>query len=190
MSLSQTDCVLLLGGVGVASLTLYAVMGGADYGGGFWDLLATGPRKDEQRKTIEKAIGPIWEANHVWLILIVVLLFSCFPRAFYTASIALHIPLTLLLFGIVLRGSAFTFRTYDSEKDEVQKRWGRIFAISSTITPVMLRHNCRCNLWRTYHHQRRFLLSISISMAQTLSHSCWIFCLDALCLSSCRLSHG
>jgi len=138
MSLSQNDCVLLLGGVGVASLTLYAVMGGADYGGGFWDLLATGPRKAEQRKTIEKAIGPIWEANHVWLILIVVLLFSCFPRAFYTASIALHIPLTLLLFGIVLRGSAFTFRTYDSEKDEVQKRWGRIFAISSTITPLVL----------------------------------------------------
>lgn len=123
---------------GVISLTLYAVMGGADYGGGFWDLMASGPRKAEQRKTIAKAIGPIWEANHVWLILMVVLLFSCFPSAFYAVSIALHIPITFLLFGIVLRGSAFTFRTYDSHSDEVQERWGRVFAISSTITPIML----------------------------------------------------
>lgn len=123
---------------GVISLTLYAVMGGADYGGGFWDLMASGPRKEEQRKTIAKAIGPIWEANHVWLILMVVLLFSCFPPAFYAVSIALHIPITILLFGIVLRGSAFTFRTYDSHQDHVQERWGRIFAISSTVTPVML----------------------------------------------------
>lgn len=113
-------------------------MGGADYGGGFWDLMASGPRKAMQRQTIEKAIGPIWEANHVWLILMVVLLFSCFPSAFYTISIALHIPITILLFGIVFRGSAFTFRTYDSHKDQVQERWGRVFAISSTITPIML----------------------------------------------------
>lgn len=128
----------ILGMAMIASLTFYVLMGGADYGGGVWDLLAFGPRAARQRDTIIKAIGPIWEANHVWLILVIVLLFSCFPPAFAAISIALHIPLTLLLIGIVLRGSAFTFRTYDSSRDHVQRRWGRIFAISSTITPVIL----------------------------------------------------
>ncbi|MBX9666357.1 MAG: cytochrome d ubiquinol oxidase subunit II [Candidatus Obscuribacterales bacterium] len=129
---------IILGLAMIMALTFYAVMAGADYGGGVWDLLAFGPRAAKQRETIANAIGPIWEANHVWLILVVVILFSCFPPAFAAVSIALHIPLTLLLFGIVLRGSAFTFRTYDSRKDEVQRLWGRVFAISSTLTPVML----------------------------------------------------
>lgn len=122
----------------VVALTFYAVMAGADYGGGVWDLFAFGPRAAKQRETIATAIGPIWEANHVWLILVIVLLFGCFPPAFAAVSIALHIPLTLLLIGIVLRGSAFTFRTYDNHKDETQRFWGRIFAISSLITPVVL----------------------------------------------------
>jgi cytochrome d ubiquinol oxidase subunit II len=129
---------LILGLAAIASLTFYALMGGADYGGGVWDLLASGPRAAKQRETIAKAIGPIWEANHVWLILVIVILFACFPPAFCAISIALHIPLTILLIGIVLRGSAFTFRTYDSQRDNVQRLWGRIFAISSTITPVVL----------------------------------------------------
>ncbi|MDZ4833142.1 MAG: cytochrome d ubiquinol oxidase subunit II [Candidatus Melainabacteria bacterium] len=122
----------------LAALTFYAVMAGADYGGGVWDLFAFGPRAAKQRETIATAIGPIWEANHVWLILVIVLLFGCFPPAFAAISVALHIPLTMLLIGIVLRGSAFTFRTYDSHKDETQRLWGRIFAISSLITPVIL----------------------------------------------------
>jgi cytochrome bd ubiquinol oxidase subunit II len=128
----------LIGLVMMTALTFYAVMAGADYGGGVWDLFAFGPRAAKQRETIATAIGPIWEANHVWLILVIVLLFSCFPPAFAAVSVALHIPLTLLLVGIVLRGSAFTFRTYDSHKDETQRRWGRIFSISSLITPVIL----------------------------------------------------
>lgn len=128
----------ILGLVTIAALTFYALMGGADYGGGVWDLLAFGPRAAKQRETIANAIGPIWEANHVWLILVIVILFACFPPAFCAISIALHIPLTILLIGIVLRGSAFTFRTYDTKRDNVQRLWGRIFAISSTITPVVL----------------------------------------------------
>lgn len=128
----------ILGLAAIISLTFYALMGGADYGGGVWDLLAFGPRAAKQRETIANAIGPIWEANHVWLILVIVILFACFPPAFCAISIALHIPLTILLIGIVLRGSAFTFRTYDSQRDNVQRLWGRIFAISSTITPVVL----------------------------------------------------
>ena len=90
---------LLLGGVIMGALSLYAVFGGADFGGGVWDLFAAGPRKAEQRALIEKAIGPIWEANHVWLILAVVMLFAAFPTAFAVISIALHVPLTLFLIG-------------------------------------------------------------------------------------------
>ena len=129
---------LVLAGAMVVSLSIYALLGGADYGGGVWDLFARGRRADRQRALIAQAIGPIWEANHVWLILVVVILFTAFPLAFATIATALHIPLTLLLIGIVLRGSAFTFRTYDSQRDDVQQRWSRLFSIASIITPVLL----------------------------------------------------
>lgn len=120
------------------SLNGYLLLGGADFGGGVWDLLASGPRRDKQRALIADSIGPVWEVNHVWLILVVVLLFACFPSVFATISVELHIPLTLMLFGVVLRGSAFTFRTYDAHHDAVQRRWGRVFSISSLFTPALL----------------------------------------------------
>lgn len=129
---------LLVAGAMLVSLTFYALLGGADYGGGVWDLFARGSRANEQRALIAHAIGPIWEANHVWLILVVVILFTAFPPAFATIATALHIPITLLLIGIVLRGSAFTFRTYDSQRDSVQRRWSRVFSIASIITPILL----------------------------------------------------
>ena len=119
----------------LTSLIVYALMGGADYGGGMWDLLASGPRAKRQRHAIVEAIAPIWEANHVWLILVIVLLFSGFPRAFSAIMIALHIPITAMLIGIVLRGSAFVFRKYDSTADAVQRRWSTIFGIASFFTP-------------------------------------------------------
>jgi cytochrome bd ubiquinol oxidase subunit II len=119
----------------LASLILYALMGGADYGGGMWDLLASGPRAQRQRHAIVAAIAPIWEANHVWLILVIVLLFTGFPRAFSVIMIALHIPITAMLIGIVLRGSTFIFRKYDSTEDAVQRRWSTIFGIASFFTP-------------------------------------------------------
>lgn len=121
-----------------ASLVLYSLTGGADFGAGLWDLLAFGPRKKAQRRAIALTIGPIWEANHVWLILAIVLTFVCFPHAFAAISTALHIPLVILLVGIVLRGSAFVFRAYDSRRDEVQARWSVVFAAGSTVAPVML----------------------------------------------------
>jgi cytochrome d ubiquinol oxidase subunit II len=130
--------VLMTLGLLFAALVLYAVLGGADYGGGVWDLLASGPRAQQQRRLIETAIGPVWEANHVWLIFMIVLLFTAFPPAFAALSTALHIPLTLMLLGIVLRGTSFTFRQYDRQEDPVQRRWGRLFAISSVFTPLML----------------------------------------------------
>ncbi|HVU39390.1 MAG TPA: cytochrome d ubiquinol oxidase subunit II [Opitutales bacterium] len=117
------------------SLILYALMGGADFGGGMWDLLATGPRAREQREAIARALGPIWEANHVWLILVVVLLFTAFPPAFAALTTALNIPLTVMLVGIVLRGSAFIFRKYDSSAESVQLHWSHIFGAASLLTP-------------------------------------------------------
>lgn len=128
----------IIAGVMVASLVLYALLGGADYGGGVWDLFAFGRRAREQRKLIANAIGPVWEANHVWLILLVVILFTAFPPAFAVIATALHIPITLLLIGIVLRGTAFTFRTYDVQRSDVQRRWSLVFSIASIITPILL----------------------------------------------------
>jgi cytochrome bd ubiquinol oxidase subunit II len=120
------------------SLNAYVLFGGADFGGGVWDLLSTGPRRARQREVIAHALGPIWEANHVWLILAIVLTFTCFSPVFARLGTVLHIPLTLMLIGIVLRGSAFTFRTYDSQHDAAQRRWGRVFSSASVITPVLL----------------------------------------------------
>jgi cytochrome d ubiquinol oxidase subunit II len=121
--------------MGVA-LCLYFLFGGADFGGGVWDLLASGPRAADQRRAVAAAIGPVWEANHVWLILVVVLLFTGFPVAFAAISVALHVPLTLFLVGVVLRGSAFAFRALDASTG--QKRFGLVFSIASTIAPVLL----------------------------------------------------
>ena len=128
----------LLAGVIFVALNAYALLGGADYGGGVWDLLAGGPRKEHQRELIAEAIGPVWEANHVWLILALVLLFTCFPPAFARLGIVLHIPLSLVLIGIVLRGSAFTFWRYGGAAGEEGRRWGVLFAVASLITPLLL----------------------------------------------------
>jgi len=128
LELIVTLCILL-------ALILYALMGGADFGGGMWDLLAAGPRATRQRQAIAEAIGPIWEANHVWLILVVVLLFTGFPSGFTAMMTALNIPVTAMLFGIVLRGLAFMFRNYDSRSGAVQREWSTVFGAASFVTP-------------------------------------------------------
>ncbi len=100
-------CVLWL------ALIAYAVLGGADFGAGIWDLFAVGTQRHRQRQLINQAIGPVWEANHVWLIFLIVGLFTVFPAVFAALTVALFIPLTVALIGIVLRGAAFIFRTYE-----------------------------------------------------------------------------
>src|SRR6266436_3696001 len=115
----------------LSSLIVYALMGGADFGGGMWDLLAFGPSAKRQREAIAGAIAPIWEANHVWLILVIVLLFTGFPRSFAAMMTALNIPMTAMLLGIVLRGSTFMFRKYDTGDDRVQRRWSTAFGVAS-----------------------------------------------------------
>lgn len=128
----------VLAGVILATLVLYVLLGGADFGGGVWDLAARGPRGPRQRETIAHAIGPIWEANHVWMIVAVVLLFTCFPSAFAVIMTALHIPVSLMLVGIVLRGSSFVFRKVDPAGEGGPSGWQTVFAVSSLVTPVMI----------------------------------------------------
>ncbi|MES2503783.1 MAG: cytochrome d ubiquinol oxidase subunit II [Myxococcota bacterium] len=127
-----------LAGILFLVLCIYLLTGGADFGGGILDLLCVGHRSKDQRHLIANRIAPIWEANHVWLILIIVLLFVCFPPVFETISIALNIPLTIMLLGITFRGTAFVFRSHDLNASEYQKRWNVLFAIGSIITPLML----------------------------------------------------
>ena len=119
------------------SLILYALLGGADFGGGIWDFLSTGPRAARQRGLISTSLAPIWEANHVWLILVVVELFTGFPAGFSAMMTALNIPITAMLLGIVLRGSAFIFRNYDSRAVAVQRHWGMTFGVASLLTPFL-----------------------------------------------------
>jgi cytochrome d ubiquinol oxidase subunit II len=123
--------------IGVA-IAVWVLTAGADFGGGLWDLLSRGPRASAQRQAVASAIAPIWEVNHIWMIFVVVLLFSVFPHAFALVSVALHLPITLALIGIVLRGSAFVFRAYGLQPTATRERWGRVFAVASTITPVCL----------------------------------------------------
>lgn len=126
----------ILAAVMAGSLMLYVLLGGADYGAGFWDLLSSGPLKEAQRSLIANAIRPIWEANHVWLILILVLLFAGFPKAFGAIMIALCVPISLMLLGIVLRGSSFVFRAYSTTSSDIQRTYAYVFSASSSFTPI------------------------------------------------------
>jgi cytochrome d ubiquinol oxidase subunit II len=132
------DYALLLTAVMFGAMTVYALLAGADFGAGLWDLFSTGPRRHEQRARIAEAIGPVWEANHVWLIFVIVLLFTCFPPAYAAASTALFWPLHLVLGGIVLRGAAFVFRAYGATGASTQATWGHVFGSASIATPVLL----------------------------------------------------
>jgi cytochrome bd ubiquinol oxidase subunit II len=119
-------------------VTCYALLGGADFGAGFWDLLAGGARRGAgQRRLIEHSIGPVWEANHVWLIFVLVVMWTCFPPLFGAVSSTLWIPLTLAAFGVIIRGSAFAFRKTVTATWQ-RRIFGAAFAASSVITPFFL----------------------------------------------------
>ena len=124
--------------IALAAVGAYAVFGGADFGGGVWDLLASGPRRDAQRDAISNAIGPVWESNHVWLIFAIVVMFTCFPPAFADLATGLNAPLTWGLAGIVLRGSAFVFRNYASDNAALARGWTIVFGATSIIAPFFL----------------------------------------------------
>lgn len=120
------------------SLIAYAVLGGADFGAGIWDLLEFGQKKDERRQLIKQAVGPVWEANNVWLIYLVVGLYTAFPIVASSLAIALFLPLSLALLGVVMRGAAFVFRTHFTQAIAIQTVWGRIFGLVSALTPLLL----------------------------------------------------
>ena len=116
----------------------YAVLGGADFGSGFYDLTAGGAKRGAELRTlVDRSIGPVWEANHVWLIYVLVIWWTGFPGSFAAAMTTLIIPLLLALLGIVLRGASFAFRKY-SETVAEARLFGIIFATSSIITPFFL----------------------------------------------------
>jgi cytochrome bd ubiquinol oxidase subunit II len=129
---------VILAGLVLAALVIYSLLGGADYGAGFWDLMCSGPRQQDQRDLIARAIQPVWETNHIWLILVVVLMFSGFPAAFSEISLGAAVPIFLILLGIVLRGSSYVFRAYFTGSVRTQLYWGKVFSISSSITPLFL----------------------------------------------------
>jgi cytochrome d ubiquinol oxidase subunit II len=119
------------------------VTGGADFGAGIWTLFALGKTARKERELIDQAIGPIWEANHVWLIVAVTILFTAFPAAYSLIATGLHIPLTMMLVGIVLRGTAFAVHTHDisASMDRTRRTpevWRYVFAVSSVFTPLLL----------------------------------------------------
>jgi len=120
------------------SILLYVVLGGADFGAGIIELFTSEKNKSRTRKTLYHAIGPIWEANHMWLIIAIVILFVAFPTIYAEMSIYLHIPLIIMLIGIIARGTAFVFRHYDAVKDNMQLVYNRIYVLSSFITPLFL----------------------------------------------------
>ena len=127
-----------VGGILLASVTLYAVLGGADFGGGLWDLLAGGDRRGrEPRRLIEESITPVWEANHVWLVFALVIFWTAFPDAFAAVVTVAALPLWLALAGIVLRGAGFAFRKEVSGPG-AQRVLGAAFAFSSLLTPFFM----------------------------------------------------
>lgn len=120
------------------ALLLYVILGGADFGAGIIEMFTPSSARDQLRDTTYKTIGPIWEANHMWLIIAIVILFVGFPPIYSLLSVHLHIPLALMLIGIIGRGTAFVFRHYDAYEDEMQKVYNLIFTYSSFITPFFL----------------------------------------------------
>lgn len=133
MTAAGGAAILLFVGV-----TLYAVLGGADFGAGCWDLVAGGARRGTRpRALIDRSIGPVWEANHVWLIFVLVILWTAFSQAFASIFVTLFAPLSLAALGIVLRGSGFAFR-HAVVRTSRQRLFGATFAMSSVIVPFCM----------------------------------------------------
>ncbi len=127
----MTEIIVVILGI---SILLYVLLGGADFGAGIVEWI-TGKKGIE---TISQAIAPIWEANHIWLILAVVILFNGFPLVYTHLTTYLHIPLLIILIGIIIRGSTFTFRYYDAPHETGNKYYSFLFRLSSLLTPFFL----------------------------------------------------
>jgi cytochrome d ubiquinol oxidase subunit II len=132
---SKADLAAAILWIGV---TLYAVFGGADFGAGFWALIAGRSERGERaRALVDWAIGPVWGANHVWLIFVLVVLWTAFSVAFSSIMSTLFIPLSLAAFGIVLRGSGFAFHKM-AHRLRNRQLAERAFGVSSLVTPFFM----------------------------------------------------
>lgn len=120
------------------SICLYVILGGADFGAGIVELFTKKRARHKTKEIMYESIAPVWEANHMWLIIAIVILFVGFPEIYTTLSTYLHIPLVLLLLGIIARGTAFTFRHYDAVQDKWQVLYTHIFYYASFLTPFFL----------------------------------------------------
>ena len=121
-----------------AGVVAYAVLGGADFGAGFWDLAAGGAERGRRpRHLVDESLAPVWEANHVWLIFCLVMMWTAFPTAFAAIMTTLYVPLGLTALGIVMRGSGFAFRKVVVQTDQ-QRVVGAAFALSSIVSPFFL----------------------------------------------------
>lgn len=126
-----TELIMIIMGI---SLTLYMILGGADFGAGILELFMG----NKSNSTVSKAMAPVWEANHMWLIIAVVILFNGFPKAYVILSTNLHIPVLIFLIAIILRGTAFTFRHYDAFQDRSEKVYSMLFRYSSLLAVFFL----------------------------------------------------
>ena len=120
------------------SLFLYVLMAGADFGAGILELFSSKKNQSITKKTAYRVMGPVWEANHIWIIILIVILWIGFPAYYNILVISLHIPITLMLLGITLRGVAFIFRHYDVYKDRSQRVYDIMFRLSSLLTPLFI----------------------------------------------------
>lgn len=128
------SCLALM----MAGLTAYGLLAGADFGGGFWDLTAGGARRGGGvRGMIKRSMSPVWEANHVWLIFVLVIFWTAFPKAFGSVTSTLYVPLFGAVVGIVLRGAAFALRGEAATIGET-RAFGAVFALSSLVTPFFM----------------------------------------------------
>jgi cytochrome d ubiquinol oxidase subunit II len=136
----MTEAVVLLGILWVG-LTLYTVLGGADFGAGIWHLFSgrRGRTRDPalERELLEHTIGPVWEANHVWLIFVITVFWTTFPSAFGAFAATLYIPLTIVALGIIGRGAAYAFRKA-TDVEWQYRAYGLVFGLSSVLTPLVL----------------------------------------------------
>lgn len=120
------------------SLFLYVLLAGADFGGGIIELFSSPKNQEKTKQTIYRVMGPIWEANHIWIIILIVILWIGFPEYFNLFVVHLHIPITLMLLGITIRGVAFIFRHYDAIKGKSQGSYNALFKLGSFISPLFL----------------------------------------------------
>ncbi|MFG2774155.1 cytochrome d ubiquinol oxidase subunit II [Streptomyces sp. NPDC048350] len=120
------------------AVTAYACAGGTDYGAGFWDLTAGGTGRGRRpRWLIDHAMAPVWEVNNVWLIFVLVIMWTGFPVLFQTVFTAMWLPLALAVMGMVLRGAGFALRK-PSQRLAGRRLYGAVFASASVVTPFFL----------------------------------------------------